>query len=79
MKQVNITELRTHLPAYLAKAQKGAEIWVTSHGEVIARVLPPLDTKATALAELKKLRKHCKIGDVLSPIDEDWDVLHDHS
>ncbi len=79
MKQVNVTELRTHLPNYLAKAHKGAEIWVTSHGQVIARVLPPLDTRAAAKEELKKLRKHSKVGDVISPLNEDWDALHDHS
>ena len=73
MLEVNITELRSHLPKYLATAQKGSEILVTSHGKIIARIIPPLDTKNEAISKLKKLREHCKVGDVISPIDEKWD------
>ena len=68
MLEVNITELRSHLPEYLATAQKGSEILVTSHGKVIAKIIPPTDTKQEAISQLKKLRAHCKVGDVVSPI-----------
>jgi len=74
MQEVNVTELRSHLPEYLATAHKGTEILVTSHGKVIARILPPIDTKGDAQKQLKLLRKHCKIKDVISPLGEDWDV-----
>lgn len=73
MREVNVTELRSHLPKYLASAQKGTEILVTSHGRVIARIIPPVDTKADAARQLKDLRKRCSVGDVISPIDEDWE------
>ena len=72
MREVNVTELRNHLPKYLSIAQKGSEILITSHGEVIARILPPADTKGNAQKKLKELRKNAKVGDVTSPIDEDW-------
>jgi len=74
MNAVNVTELRNHLPSYLEQVQKGSEILVTSRGHVIARLLPPLDAKSAALEQLKLLRKKCKIGDVVSPLDENWDA-----
>jgi prevent-host-death family protein len=40
-RKVNFREFRTNLSAYLRQAQDGAEIVVTSHGEEIARVVPP--------------------------------------
>lgn len=72
MKQINITELRQHLPSYLSSVQKGAEIWVTSHGRVIAHISPPAEPQKAAQGKLEGLRKNCIIGDVISPIDEEW-------
>lgn len=72
MKQINITELRQHLPNYLASVQKGAEIWVTSHGRVIAHITPPGEPKKDAQKKLEALRKNSIIGDIISPIDEEW-------
>lgn len=68
MREVNVTELRNHLPKYLASVEEGKEILITSHGRVIARILPPVDTKGEAREQLKALRKYCKIGDIISPI-----------
>lgn len=74
MREVNVTELRNHLPKYLSQAKRGTEILVTLHGQVIARIVPPADMRGDAIKKLKELRAHCKIGDVISPIDEDWDA-----
>lgn len=74
MNQVNVTELRNHLPRYLSSVQKGNEILITSHGVVIARIVPPADTQKEAKAELLKLRKRCKVGDVISSTDESWEA-----
>lgn len=74
VREVNVIELRNHLPKYLSTVQHGNEIWVTSHGQVIARILPPVNTKGKAIKALKLLRKHRKVGDVVSPIDENWDA-----
>jgi prevent-host-death family protein len=40
MKPVNLTELRTHLSAYLRLVRSGEEIVVVSRGEPVARILP---------------------------------------
>lgn len=74
MREVNVTELRNHLPRYLSSARKGTEILVTSHGEVIARIVPPVDAQQEAIKQLKELRKHCKINDVISPTGEKWEA-----
>lgn len=72
MQGVNITELRNHLPKYLDSVTKGDEIYVTSHGKIIARILPPLDLHQEAKAQLQHLRQMCKVGDVTSAIHEEW-------
>lgn len=74
MSYVNVTELRNHLPQYLSSVEKGNEILVTHHGKVIARIVPPTNKKKDAQKKLIELRKKCKIGDVISPIDEEWDA-----
>lgn len=74
MRAINVTELRSHLQKYLNCVQRGDEIQITLHGHVIARILPPLDTKKEASKQLEALRKTCKVGDVISPLDEKWDV-----
>lgn len=73
MREVNVTELRSHLHKYLESAQRGTEVLVTWHGEVIARILPPVDKKKEALTQLKELRSVSKMIDVVSPLDEDWE------
>ena len=74
MKYVNITELRQHLPAYLSSVQQGSEFCVTSHGRVIAHITPPTDLRKIAIKKLDELREKAVIGDVVSPIDVQWDV-----
>lgn len=74
MRAVNVTELRNHLPKYLLIVQKGSEILITSHGHIIARIVPPIDVKREAQRQLKELRKHSKVTDAVSPIDEKWDA-----
>ncbi len=73
MRKVNVTELRNHLHKYLESVHKGTEVLVTWHGEVIARILPPVDKKKEALSQLKELRSHSKMTDVISPIDDKWE------
>ena len=74
MHKANITELRKYLPKYLLAATKGDEILVTSHGRVIARILPPTDVCREAKEQLRFLRKSCKVKDVISPIADTWDA-----
>ncbi len=71
---VNVTELRQNLPAYLAEAQQGREIEVTSRGKVIARIVAGADTSQQARERLLAAREHCHVGDVLSPTGAAWDA-----
>ena len=43
MQEVNVSELRNHLPEYLARAELGEEILVTRRGRVIARLASVID------------------------------------
>lgn len=74
MHQVNVTKFRSQLPKYLASVENGEEILITSHGKVIAKLIPPVDTQDKAKQQLRKLRKNSKVFDVISPIDENWDA-----
>lgn len=74
---VNVTELRQNLPAYLARVSKGERLRVTSRGKVIAELAPPAASKSESEAARRRLR-----GSVLRfdrPTDpvfdpEEWEV-----
>jgi len=74
MIEVNVTEFRNHLPEYLGQVKKGEDIFLTSRGKVVARVTPVTDERAAAREALMLLRGKCRIGDVLSPLDEKWEA-----
>ena len=73
-RKVNVTELRQNLPAYLVEVQKGREIEVTSRGRVIARIVAGGDPQQEARERLLAIRKHCHVGDVLSPTGAQWNA-----
>jgi len=56
MDDINVTELRQNLPAYLAKVRRGQRIKVTSRGQVIAEIVPPTADKGEADAARARLR-----------------------
>jgi len=72
--EVNVTDLRQNLPAYLAQVRKGKEIEVTSRGKVIARIVAGGDPRQEARERLLAVRKHCRVGDVVSPSGAKWDA-----
>lgn len=72
--QVNVTQFRQQLPSYLRKARGGAEVRITSHGKVIARLVPEADASAAALARLAALRGKGVIVDAESPLDDIWNA-----
>jgi prevent-host-death family protein len=74
MIEVSVTTFRNHIPDYLGKLRKGENIAITSRGKVIARLLPPVDERLSARKRLSELRTKCRIGDVVSPLDEQWEV-----
>jgi prevent-host-death family protein len=74
MIEVNVTEFRNHLPEYLGQVRKGEDIFLTSRGRIVARVMPVTDERAAAREALFLLRGKCRIGDVVSPLAEKWEA-----
>jgi prevent-host-death family protein len=74
MHEINIAELRKHLPKYLSDVTTGNEILVTSHGKFIARILPPINVDQEAKEKLQDLQKICKVGDIITSIGDLWEV-----
>jgi prevent-host-death family protein len=79
MIQVNITDLRQHLPAYLKRVEAGEEIRITSRGRVVARIQPEQDPAEEARLWLENLRGGVVLGDVVSPLEDmEWTGDADH-
>jgi prevent-host-death family protein len=74
VKNVSISELRANLLQYLTRVQQGERIEVTSRGTVLATLVPPVNGRDAARARLDELAASAEIGDVLSPIGEDWEA-----
>ena len=74
MNLVNVTDLRQHLPEYLKQVQQGEEIVITLHGKSIARIVPNFsdNKREQALKRLENLRGKMILGDILSPLDDEW-------
>lgn len=75
MQNIAVSQLREKLPAFLKQVQNGETIIVMSRGNEVARLVPPVNESQKARAALKKLRKKCHVGDVLTPLNVDWKAL----
>jgi prevent-host-death family protein len=77
MEDVNVTELRQNLPAYLARVQRGERVRVTSRGKVIAELAPPSAAKEEVEAARARLRGSIRrferpLDPVIDP--SEWDM-----
>jgi prevent-host-death family protein len=74
MNLVNVSDLRQHLPDYLKQVQQGEEITITLHGKSIARIVPsyPDNKREQALKRLEALRGKMIVGDIISPLNDEW-------
>lgn len=80
MTDINVTELRNRLPVYLGRVKAGEELMVTSRGRAIARLSPVVDERQEARNKLATLRSRCRIDDIVSPLNEEWEApADDHS
>ncbi|MBC8434538.1 MAG: type II toxin-antitoxin system prevent-host-death family antitoxin [Desulfobacterales bacterium] len=75
MEKVGISTLRENLSIFLKKAQKGEVITITSRGHDMARLVPVEDKGVKSRKILKKLGENAFIGDIISPIDEEWEAM----
>ena len=74
---VNITELRQNLPAYLKRVRQGERIRVTSRGQIVAELTPPTASADEVALARKRLRGSVvRYDDPLEPAfsAEDWTV-----
>ena len=79
MKPVKVTDFRAHLPKYLAKVGAGETVTVLSRGKPIARLVPAVGAAENAREKLAALRKHARIGDVISPVGVKWTAARGRS
>jgi prevent-host-death family protein len=75
MEKVGISTLRENLSLFLKKAQKGQVIIITSRGHEMARLVPAEDKREKSRTILRELGKSAFIGDIVSPIDEEWEAM----
>jgi len=76
MIEVSVTTFRNNIPDFINKVRNGEDVSLTSRGKVIARLVPPADDRQIARQKLDVLRTTCHIGDVLSPLGEEWKADH---
>ena len=77
MKDVNVTELRQNLPAYLARVQRGERVRVTSRRKIIAEIsAPSADANRRCGGREAAARGVLRFEDPLAPaIDPaEWDA-----
>lgn len=74
MSSIAVSQLRANLMKVLKNIERGDSINITSRGKVIARLVPPEESKQAAEMKLNKIRKSAKIHDVLSPLSEEWEA-----
>ncbi|MBK8049389.1 MAG: type II toxin-antitoxin system prevent-host-death family antitoxin [Anaerolineales bacterium] len=75
---VNITELRRNLSTYMHRVDHGESFLVTAHGKVVARLLPQDDPAGAAYQRILEVRSQAWVGDVESPLDEEWRADSEH-
>lgn len=75
METVGVSELRENLMKYLKKVQAGEPVTITSRGHQVARLVPLEERMKESGRILRQLRKTAVLGDIVSPIEEEWEVM----
>ncbi len=75
MDVVGVNTLRKNLTGLLKKVEKGESIAITSRGHEIALLVPPEKKFEKARRELEELRKTAFVGDVITPVSDEWELL----
>ena len=73
MGTIAVSELRANLMKILKEVEQGTIIDITSRGKNVAQLVPPNYYQNKARAKLKEAAKNAVLGDVVSPIDSDWE------
>ena len=75
METIGVSMLRENLLVYMNKVQQGQSITITSHGNKVAMLVPVKKEMEDSRIALKELSKTAYVGDVVSPIGEEWEAL----
>lgn len=75
METVGVSTLKKNLTHLLKKVERGESIMITSRGSEVALLVPPGNKMEKARKALETLRKTAHVGDVMSPVSEDWKQL----
>jgi prevent-host-death family protein len=75
MESIGVSKLRENMVLFLNKVQQGESITITSRGTEIAMLIPIKKKEEISKKTLKKLRETAVVGDVVSPIEEEWKAL----
>ena len=75
MESVGVSKLRENMVLFLNKVQQGESITITSRGTEIAMLIPIKKKGEVSKKTLKKLRETAVVGDVVSPIEEEWKAM----
>jgi len=75
MERVGVSMFRKNMTVLLRKVQTGQSITITSRGHDLVRLAPLEDNTEKSKRILKQLGETAVIGDVLSPIGEQWEVI----
>jgi prevent-host-death family protein len=75
METVGVNTLRKNLSGLLKKVEDGESIAITSRGHEIALLVPPESKIEKARRALEELRETAFVGDVITPVTEDWELL----
>lgn len=74
MTAIAVSEFRARLMEVLKQIESGATIYITSRGKIVARLMPPDNSKEIARKKLNEIGRTAKLHDVLSPIDAPWET-----
>lgn len=75
MNVIAVSDLRSNLMRVLKEIERGSTIDITSRGKVIAKLVPPEYNQAKAKERLKEIGKKASVGDIISPVDAEWEAL----
>jgi len=75
MVSIGVSKLRENMVLFLNKVQQGESITITSRGTEIAMLIPIKKKEELSRNALKQLRETAVVGDVVSPIEEEWKAL----
>jgi prevent-host-death family protein len=75
MEKIGVSTLRENLSAFLDKVKNGQIIMITSRGRDVAKIVPIEDKMEKSRETLRQIGKKAFIGDILSPIEEEWESM----